>query len=69
MEWEPRKDPNRTKTDPMKRYIIAKANPTAYAFVVKEANFKPEWTEIDQTDSYTQACDLRDGYNAGQEGD
>ncbi len=51
----------------MKRYIIAKANPTAYAFVVKEANFKPEWTELDQTDSYTQACDLRDGYNSGQE--
>ena len=46
-------------------YAVAKANPTAYAFVVKSTNLKPGWIIIHpEIDSYAFACQLRDAHNS-----
>ncbi len=47
----------------MATYLIAKSNQTARAFVVRRALAESHWIVIDETNSYVDACRMRDEYN------
>jgi transposase-like protein len=49
-------------------YIVARANPTARAFVAHgyKAKLNPTWIILDQSDSYVYACQRRDAINRTQ---